>query len=130
MYQIFGTNILLMDKIYESNPMYRIEFELIEKVKRLRIERGWSQRTLSKKMGFAQSFVGKVESLSQPEKYNLRHLNILKKVFSLDTLDDLFPSILPKDELIVIKYKKVSKINKDGTVSKIVEDKVVGIMVM
>lgn len=119
-----------MNEVFNSEPLYRIEFELIEKVRELRKEKGWSQRTLSQKMGFVESFVGKVESLNQPEKYNLRHLNILKKVFSLDTLDDLFPAKLPKDELIVIKYKKVSKINKDGTVSKNTEDKVVGIMVV
>jgi len=82
------------------------------------------------KMGFAESFVGKVESLSQPEKYNLKHLIILKTIFSLPTLDDLFPKKLPNDELIVIKYTKVPKKNKNGTPSKNTEDHVEKILIV
>jgi len=130
MYQIYGTNILDMNEIYISESLYRVEFDLIEKVKELRKSKGWSQRTLSKKMGFAESFVGKVESLSQPEKYNLRHLIILKTIFSLPTLDDLFPEKLSNDELIVIKYTKVPKKNKNGTPSKNTEDHVEEIIVV
>lgn len=119
-----------MKKIYQTNPLYRIEFDLIEKVKKLRVSKGWSQRALSKKMGFVESFVGKVESLNQPEKYNIRHINILKKVFKLNSLDDLFPKKLPNDEMIIIKYKKVPKLNKDGTIGKRTEDKIVEIVVV
>lgn len=60
-------------------------------------------------MGFAVKFVGKRESLDQLEKYNLRHMGILKKVFALKSLDDFFPNGIPKDEQIVIHYKKVPK---------------------
>lgn len=130
MYQIYGTNISLMNEIYISQSLYRVEFEVIEKVKELRKSKGWSQRTLSNKMGFSESFVGKVESLSQPEKYNLRHLIILKKIFSLTTLDDLFPKKLPNDDLIVIKYTKVPKLNKNGTASKKTEDHVEEILIV
>lgn len=119
-----------MNKIYQTNPLYRIEFELIEKVKGLRIAKGWSQRTLSQKMGFVESFVGKVESLNQHEKYNIRHINILKKIFQLNSLDDLFPKKLPNDEMIIIKYKKVPKPNKDGTIGKRTEDEIVEIVVV
>jgi len=119
-----------MNEIYISQALYRVEFEVIEKVKELRKSKGWSQRTLSNKMGFSESFVGKAESLSQPEKYNLRHLIILKKIFSLKTLDDLFPKELPNDDLIVIKYTKVLKQNKNGTPSKNTEDRIEEIIIV
>ncbi|SPZ94615.1 Uncharacterised protein [Sphingobacterium multivorum] len=95
-----------MDEIYKTKAIFRIEYELIFNIKGLRGERGWSQEVLSGKMGLAENFVGKCESLDQPEKYNLRHLGILKKVFGLKSLDDFFPNGIPKDEQIVIHYKK------------------------
>src|SRR5690606_108982 len=108
-----------MNTIYHSKSIYRAEYELISNVKALRNERGWSQITLSEKMGFVETFVGKCESLDQVQKYNLRHIGILKSVFELNSLDDLFPNGIPKDELIIIRYKKVRKTKADGTPSQL-----------
>ena len=119
-----------MVKIYHTKAIFRIEYELICNVKDLRHDKGWSQEVLSGKMGFAEKFVGKCESLDQPEKYNLRHIGILKKVFGLKSLDDLFPKGIPKDEQIVIRYKKVPKKKADGTPSKLMENEVVEIVVV
>ncbi|HAK29614.1 MAG TPA: XRE family transcriptional regulator [Sphingobacterium sp.] len=119
-----------MDEIYKTKAIFRIEYELIFNIKGLRGERGWSQEVLSGKMGLAENFVGKCESLDQPEKYNLRHLGILKKVFGLKSLDDFFPNGIPKDEQIVIHYKKVPKKKVDGSDSKLMENVVVEIVVV
>src|SRR5690606_13729134 len=119
-----------MIKIYQTKAIFRIEYELIRNVKVLRSDKGWSQEVLSGKMGFAEKFVGKCESLDQPEKYNLRHAAILKKVFGLKTIDDLFPNGIPKDEQIVIKYKKVPKKKANGTDSKLMENEIVEIVVV
>ena len=119
-----------MLKIFESNTIYRIEYELIINVQRFREDRGWSQRILSGKMGLGEAFVGKCESLDQPEKYNLRHMGILKKVFGFESLDDFFPNGIPEDEQIVIHYKKVPKKKADGTESKLMENVVVEIVVV
>ncbi|SFJ34871.1 hypothetical protein SAMN04487893_10643 [Myroides guanonis] len=108
--------------------MYSVEFELIEGVKALRIKHNWSQRKLSKKMGFAESFVGKVESYSQDEKYNLRHMVILKSIFVLKSFDKLFLSTSLNDEMVVIEYEQVPMIKKDGTVGKKLIDKVVKVI--
>ena len=81
-------------------------------------------------MGFAETFVGKCEAIDQPEKYNLRHIRILKTVFGFYSLDDLFPDGLPEDELIKVKYKKVPKVKKDGTISKFSETVVVDVVVV
>ncbi len=119
-----------MDKIYQTKAIFRIEYELIKNIKTFRDDRGWSQEFLSSKMGFAINFVGKCESLDQPEKYNLRHVGILKRVFSFKSLDELFPNGIPKDEQIVIRYKKVPKKKTDGTPSKLMENEVVEIVVV
>ena len=118
-----------MAKLYET-IMYRIDHELIANIQQFRIDREWSQRMLSEKMGFAEAFVGKCESLDQPEKYNLRHLGILLKVFGFKSLDQLFPNGIPADEQIVIRYKKVPKKKADGTPSKLMENEVVEIVVV
>ena len=119
-----------MKDVFESSAIYRIEYELILNIKNFRLKRGWSQRTLSDKMGFAETFVGKCEAIDQPEKYNLRHIRILKTVFGFYSLDDLFPDGLPEDELIKVKYKKVPKVKKDGTISKFSETVVVDVVVV
>jgi len=114
--------------IYETKAIYRIEYELILFVKELREKKGISQRDLSIKMGFVETFVGKCESIDQPEKYNLRHLGILKNVFKLNSLDDFFPNGIPKNEQIIIKYRKDHLLKMDGTISKVTENKIVDII--
>jgi len=127
---MFGGKYFDMDKIYKTKAIFRIEYELIFNIKDLRGERGWSQEVLSGKMGLAENFVGKCESLDQPEKYNLRHIGILKGVFNFESLDDFFPNGIPKDEQIVIHYKKVPKKKADGTDSKLMENVIVEIVVV
>lgn len=117
-----------MKDIFTTNAIFRIEYELILNVQQLRVDRGWSQRTLSSKMGFGESFVGNCESLIEDQKYNLRHIGILKKVFGLKSLDDLFPNGIPADEQIIVRYKKVPKKKADGSDSKLFETVVVDIV--
>lgn len=117
-----------MEDIYKSKAILRLEYELMLTVRDLRIDRGWSQEVLSDKMRLAVTFVSKCESLGHPEKYNLRHLVILKQVFGLKSLDDLFPTGIPADEQIIIRYKKVPKKKADGTDSKLFETVVVDIV--
>jgi len=118
-----------MSTIFETNPIYRIDYELITNVQKFREERGWSQRVLSKKMGLAEAFVGKCESLDQPEKYNLRHIGILKGIFGFKSLDDFFPNDIPKDEQIIVRYKKVPKKKADGSLSKLMDNEVLEIII-
>lgn len=119
-----------MTNTYEAKPIYKIDYQLILNVQRFREKLGWSQRMLSEKMGLAEGFVGSCESLDQPQKYNLRHIGILKKVFGFKSLDDLFPGGIPADEQIIIRYKKVPKKKADGTPSKLMENEIVEIVVV
>lgn len=119
-----------MGEIFETKAIYRIEYQLILNVQNFRGTRGWSQRILSGKLGFAEAFVGNCESLDQDQKYNLRHIGLLKKVFAFKSLDDLFPDGIPEDEQIVIRYKKIPKKKADGSDSKIMENVVVEIVIV
>ncbi|MDR2285827.1 MAG: helix-turn-helix domain-containing protein [Sphingobacterium sp.] len=117
-----------MKELLKSNPMYRIEYELIETIKEIRIEKGWSQEKLSEDMGLFRTFVSNCEAIKEDQKYNLRHLGILKGVFGLKSLDDFFPNGIPADEQIIIRYKKVPKKKVDGTDSKLFDTVVVDIV--
>ena len=118
-----------MQQIFETSAIFKIEYDLIINIQNFREKRGWSQRVLSAKMGLAEAFVGKCESLDQPEKYNLRHLGILKEVFSFKSLDEFFPDGIPKDEQIIIRYKKEPKKKADGSNSKLMDNIVIEIVV-
>lgn len=103
------------------------ELLIINIVRNFREDQKISRRELSVRMGLAPSFVGKVESLSFPDKYNIRHLYLIAKALNLKSIHELLPKKLPKNDLVKITYIKVSKINKDGTESKQMEEKVIKI---
>jgi transcriptional regulator with XRE-family HTH domain len=55
-----------MSDTYET-ILSELDLKIIQQVKLLRDSHELSQRDLSMKMGLSESFVGKVESLSQPD---------------------------------------------------------------
>lgn len=104
-----------------------LDYLIIERVKTLRSKKNLSKQELSKNMGVAAGFVGKVETISLRDKYNIRHLYLIAKALNLKSIHELLPKKLPKNDLVKITYIKVSKINKDGTESKQMEEKVIKI---
>ena len=76
---------LFVYKIYRL--LTKIELYIIEKVKKIRLEKGLSQLALSQKLDMNDSFVSHVESHSKRAKYNLNHLNALAKVFDCSPKD-------------------------------------------
>jgi len=111
----------------EKKIISEIDYLLIEEVKALRIKRGISKGQLSSKLKLAGSFVGKVEDLSQRDKYSIRHLPLLVKALDIESIGQLFPNI-PVNNMIEITYEKVRKLNKDGSVSKQFEEKIIQII--
>lgn len=61
----------------------------IEKVKEYRIANNYSQISLSQKLNLSDSFIGHVESRNKRDKYNLKHLNDLAKIFNCSPRDFL-----------------------------------------
>jgi len=110
----------------EKKVISEIDYLLIEEVKALRIKKGISKAKLSSKLKLAESFVGKVEDLSQRDKYSIRHLPLLVKALGLKSIGQLFPST-PVKNMIEITYEKIPKLNKDGSESKQFVEKIIEI---
>lgn len=53
------------------------EWEIIGKVKAIRLQKGLSQYDVALILGTSSSFIGQVEVISHSSKYNLDHLNRL-----------------------------------------------------
>ncbi len=67
----------------------KIDRFIIQKVKELRIAHGMTQITLSQKLNMSDSFIGHVESPKRRDKYNLKHINALAKIFKCSPRDFL-----------------------------------------
>ena len=110
-----------------STIISQLDHEIILKIKSLREKKGLSQRDLSEKMKLSKSFVGKVEALGQPDKYSIRHLNLIAKALGLNSVDKLIPNGIQEYDMVEITYEKVTKLNKDGSESKQFEEKIIEI---
>ncbi|NWK65036.1 MAG: helix-turn-helix transcriptional regulator [Sediminibacterium sp. Gen4] len=69
--------------------MSKIERYIIQKVKELRVANGMTQISLSQKLNMSDSFIGHVESPKRRDKYNLKHINALAKIFKCSPRDFL-----------------------------------------
>jgi transcriptional regulator with XRE-family HTH domain len=64
-----------------------IEKYVIAKVKEKRIANGISQAALAHLLNVSEGFIGNIENPNYPEKYNIRHLNELAKIFKCSPKD-------------------------------------------
>ena len=60
-----------------------IEQYVIDKVLNLRLQKKLSQKELGDILNVSSSFIGNVESLNNPAKYNLKHIAMLSTYFKL-----------------------------------------------
>jgi transcriptional regulator with XRE-family HTH domain len=67
-----------------------IEQYVVDVVKKLRIEKGYSQKELAYQLDMSLGFIGDVENPKYRAKYNLNHLNELAKIFECSP-KDFFP---------------------------------------
>lgn len=66
-----------------------IEKYVIEAVKRKRLENKISQAELARLLDVSEGFIGNIENQAYRDKYNLRHLNELAKIFKCSPKDFL-----------------------------------------
>lgn len=82
-----------------------------------------SQSTLSLGIGFAQGFIGQVESFSEDRTYSLRQLNLIANYFDLE-IKDLLPTEKVNDDLLELEIEMIQttstkvQIDKYGDVIK------------
>lgn len=67
----------------------KIDKYVIEKIKEMRIEKGYSQYRLAYELGQSESLIKKVESGKYGKKYNLSHLNKIAIIFDCSIRDFL-----------------------------------------
>ena len=77
-----------------KNKKTDIELYVINKVKEIRIEKGFSQEDIASALDFSRGFIGQIESPNHPAKYNLNHLNRLAEEFKVSP-----QAFLPTDPL-------------------------------
>lgn len=68
----------------------KIDIYVIQKVKEMRIEKGYSQYRLAYELGQSESLIKKVESGKYGKKYNLSHLNKIAVILDC-SIRDFFP---------------------------------------
>lgn len=66
-----------------KNKKSEIEQYVIDKIKEIRIDKGFSQEDIASILDTSRGFIGQVESPHYAAKYNLNHLNILALEFSI-----------------------------------------------
>lgn len=66
-----------------------MELYVIFKAKALRESKNYSQSELAFRLGVSNGFVGQVESLKSPSKYNLDHIDKLAEIFDCSPKDFL-----------------------------------------
>lgn len=57
----------------------RFELAVIDKVREMRMDKGFTQEYLAGLLNVGRAFVAQAESPNTPSKYNLNHLNLLAK---------------------------------------------------
>ncbi|KAF2328108.1 helix-turn-helix domain-containing protein [Flavobacterium ginsenosidimutans] len=69
-----------------NNNLSEIENYIIERVRTIRKEKGFTQEQLSLRLDKGVGFIGDIES-SKKAKYNIKHLNEIAKIFDCSPKD-------------------------------------------
>jgi transcriptional regulator with XRE-family HTH domain len=84
-----------------KNKKTNIEQYVINRIKEIRIEKGFSQEDIASALDFTRGFIGQIESPNNPAKYNLNHLNILARELKCSPKD-----FLPDIPIVETRKKK------------------------
>jgi len=72
-----------------KNKKTNIEQYVINKIKEIRIDKGFSQEDIASILDTSRGFIGQIESPNHATKYNLNHLNILARELKCSPKDFL-----------------------------------------
>ena len=67
----------------------KIDLYIIDMVKKMRMEKGFTQEDIALHLDLTTGFIGHIESPKFRAKYNLEHLNELAKLFKCSPRDFL-----------------------------------------
>lgn len=66
-----------------------IEQYVVDVVRAIRIDKGWSQKELAYQLDVSIGFIGDIENPKYRAKFNLNHINELAKIFECSPKDFL-----------------------------------------
>ena len=101
-----------------------LDFYLIERIRELRLKAKLSQVMLAHKLGVSEGYIGNIENLKQPAKYNIRMLSRIAVALQLESYMDLFPTKPFLNDLVKIKINLFDKeeikkkVNQYGEIGK------------
>lgn len=78
----------------------KFELAVIDKVRAMRIQKGFSQEYIAGLLGLSTSFVGQIESPNIPSKYNLNHLNKLAYEMGCSPKDFMPDNPIPSEDWV------------------------------
>ena len=81
-----------------GKPKTKFEIAVVDKVREMRIKKGFSQDYIAGILGFSLGFIGQIESPNNPSKYNLNHLNRLAYEFGCSVKDFMPDKPVKEDE--------------------------------
>ena len=84
-----------------KNKKTNIEQYVINKIKEIRIEKGFSQEDIASILDTSRGFIGQIESPNHAAKYNLNHINILAKELKCSPKD-----FLPEKSILETRKRK------------------------
>jgi len=87
-----------------NNKKTKIELYVIDKIKSIRIDKGFTQEDIAEILDTTRGFIGQMESHKYPTKYNLNHLNTLAIEFGI-SIREFFPEKPIKENLKRKKQK-------------------------
>jgi transcriptional regulator with XRE-family HTH domain len=71
--------------------MDSIEQYVIDYITKLRITNNLTQKDLANILGVSTSFIGNVENIASPAKYNLKHIRLIAESFNI-SMQMFFPA--------------------------------------
>jgi transcriptional regulator with XRE-family HTH domain len=73
-----------------SKPVSKVDMYVINQVRKMRTEKGYSQKDIANMIDISIGFMGDIESNKSKAKYSITQLNELAKVFKC-SIKDFFP---------------------------------------
>lgn len=67
----------------EKSTLDPIEQHVIDKIRKFRINRKLRQQDIADIINSSTSFVGNVENINNPSKYNLKHIRMISEYFEI-----------------------------------------------
>lgn len=114
-----------MEKRIFQYETTQFDYDFINHIKSIRVQKNISQDTLSQLMGLAKSFVGNVESHTQVHKYGTRHIPLLTNALGFESLSDLMKFPLPKFDMILVTIEQMVKVDEEK--ERVISSKVIKI---